>query len=92
MGHVQFVSFANDALYGTLTFLYTQLCIWRVPLLYQRIVYIFLEMNKKHPILFLTWFNKFSQVSYPGSSQLLKNTFSFTYIIGFESFNSSVYG
>jgi hypothetical protein len=23
-------------------------------------------MNKKHPTFFLTWFNKFSQVPYPG--------------------------
>ena len=24
-------------------------------------------MNKKHPTFFLTWFNKFSRVPYPGN-------------------------
>ena len=26
-------------------------------------------MNKKYPTLFLTWFNKFLQVPYPGKSR-----------------------
>ena len=31
----------------------------------KRIVYIFSQMNKKYPTLFLTWFNKFSRLPYP---------------------------
>ena len=49
-----------------LFFLYTQLCKWRGLSLYQKIVQIFSQVNKKYPTFFLTWFNKFSRVPYPG--------------------------